>query len=57
MNERLDAEEREILEAYKRNQLRSEPGAKEEMEHARRAAILTPPTGRRSPADTRTPRR
>ena len=41
MNERLDAEEREILDAFERNQLRSQPDAKEEIEHAKGAARNT----------------
>ena len=41
MDERLDAEEREILEAFERGRLRSLPGAEEEIEHARDAARNT----------------
>ena len=41
MSERLDAEEREILDAFERDQLRSQGGAKEEIEHAKGAARNT----------------
>ena len=41
MNERLDSEEREILEAFKRDRLRSRPDAEEEVKHAREAARNT----------------
>ena len=41
MNERWDAEEREILESFERGQLSSRPDAKAEMEHAQRAARRT----------------
>jgi predicted DNA binding CopG/RHH family protein len=41
MNERLDAEEREILESFERGQLHSRPDAETEIEQARRAARNT----------------
>ncbi len=41
MSEQLDAEEREILEAFERGQLRSQPDAKTEMQNAQRAARNT----------------
>lgn len=41
MGERLDQEEREILEAFERGQLRSPPNAEAEIEHAERAARNT----------------
>ena len=41
MGERLDAEEREILEAFERGQLRSRPDAEAEIEHAERTARNT----------------
>ena len=41
MNERLDAEEREILESFERGQLRSRLDAAAEIGHAQRAARNT----------------
>ncbi len=41
MNDRLDAEEREILDRFERGELRSAAGVEEEMEAARQAARQT----------------
>ena len=41
MSERLDKEEREILENFERGQLHSRPDAAAEIEHAKRAARNT----------------
>ena len=41
MSERLDPEERKILESFQRGELRSLPGADDEIKSARRAARNT----------------
>ena len=41
MNDRLNAEERDILERFERDELRSVPGAEREIEAARQAARTT----------------
>ena len=41
MNEQMDAEEREILEAFEQGNLHSQPGAAGEIEEARQAARNT----------------
>ena len=41
MNDRLNSEEREILEKFERGELRSAPGAEREMETALQAARST----------------
>ena len=41
MNYKLDTEERDILDRFERDELRTAPGAEREMENARKAARNT----------------